>query len=117
MLERQSVTPTTGAVCVEVVTFILQWIYLFIISLFKIGCIIALKKKKSVLELFDVYEIENLSYVAKRQKIMYNDTIEYHHWGVCGWSMQTGQILEWVPLHQNQSSNVSRKLQVNSTRR
>ena len=78
MLERQSVTPTTGAVCVEVVTFILQWIYLFIISLFKIGCVIALKKK-SVLERFDVYEIENLSYVAKRQKIMYNDTIEYHH--------------------------------------
>ena len=36
-------------------------------------------KIKSVLERFDVYEIENLSYVAKRQKIMYNDTIEYHH--------------------------------------
>ena len=70
-----------------------------------------------LLELFDVHEIENLSYVAKRQKIMYNDTTEYHHWGVCGWSMQTGQILVWAPLHQNQSSNISRKLQVNSTRR
>ena len=32
-----------------------------------------------LLELFDVHEIENLSDVAKRQKIMYNDTIEYHH--------------------------------------
>ena len=29
-----------------------------------------------LLELSDMHEIENLSYVAKGQKIMYNDTIE-----------------------------------------
>ena len=70
-----------------------------------------------LLELFDLHEIENLSFVTKGQENMYNDTIEGHHWGVRGWSVQISQIIVWVPLHQKQSSNISRTLQVNSTRR